>query len=168
MVRVARYQGECVVTARLCCTYLMLLILSFLAMDHVVWQRVLVSTWLGYTVWLFVQSARRGLSMRRAAAASAVLNFPGMVMAGASLCSLWAQSAGAWAPGALEFWLHPFIPVLELLPQGTVAGTSNLYDAVCLLPFLFLGVTVGVWFLTFQLAHNNAGRSGRPSGHDSY
>ena len=35
-------------TARLCWTYLMLLILSFLAMDHVVWQRVLVSMWLGY------------------------------------------------------------------------------------------------------------------------
>jgi hypothetical protein len=157
-----------VVTARLCWTYPMLLISSFLAMDQVVWQRLLVSMWLAYVLLLFVQSARRGLSMRRAVAASAALNFPGMVMAGASVCSLWAPSAGGWAPGALEFWLHPFIPLLELLPPGTMAGTSDLYDVVCLLPFLLLGVTVGVWFLTFQLAHNDAGRSSRASGDDGY
>ena len=54
-------------TARLCLTYLMLLILSFLAIDYVVWQRVLVTMWLAYVVLLFVQSARRGLPMRWAA-----------------------------------------------------------------------------------------------------
>ncbi len=150
-------------TARLCLTYLMLLILSFLAIDYVVWQRVLVSMWLAYVVLLFVQSARRGLPMRWAASASVLLNLPGIIMAGVSLCSLWAPSAGRWAPGALEFWLHPFIPVLELLPPGTMAGTSNLYDAVCLLPFLLLGMTVGIWLLTFKLTHNDAGRSSRAS-----
>jgi hypothetical protein len=42
------------------------------------------------------------------------------------------QNNDEWMNGLLEFWIHPFLPLIEFLPTSKSWGLSNAYiGAVC-------------------------------------
>jgi hypothetical protein len=127
-------------------SYIVLLVVSFILMGMPSLQRALAM------LWLLVNSVgwfEAGLARRRPAdvgVAAIGSQFPGLLAAGESIRQLWAIHPTDWGPGFLGLWVHPFLPLLELIPGRTIAGVSDVFLLTMVVPFALIGWNIGMWY----------------------
>lgn len=122
-------------------SYLLCLLMSFLLSSHPMWQQFVVPIWIVYvcyTLW-----ATKGSEKPQGRVWLAQL--PGMAAATASIVSQRIGTMGEWGNGALEIWIHPFMPYLELLPPRLLWRYSDVYVASCALPFTIALLSFMTW-----------------------
>jgi hypothetical protein len=132
--------------------YIGLLLVSFVLMGMTSLQRVLALLWLlvnsGY--WFGAGLARRRpVDVGTAAIGS---QFPGLFAAGESIRQLWAIHPTDWGPGFLGLWVHPFLPLLELIPGRTIVGVSDVFLLAMAVPVVLIGWNIGMWYWGCRVA----------------
>jgi hypothetical protein len=113
-------------------------------------QRALALLWLlvNSTFWLeagLVQKRPRDVLI-----AAIVSQVPGVLAAGESLRQLPVIHHTNWGPGFLELWVHPFLPLLELLPGRLIAGVSDVFLLTMAVPFILIGWNLGMWYWGYR------------------
>jgi hypothetical protein len=115
-------------------------------------QRALALLWLlvnsGY--WLEAGLDRRRLTDVGVAAIGS--QFPGLLAAGESFRQIWAIHPTDWGQGFLGLWVHPFLPLLELIPGRTIAGVSDVFLLAMAVPVALIGWNIGMWYWGSRVA----------------
>lgn len=108
--------------------------------------------WIGIIIWILLVSLSLIRSLRKTKTSFlkvSILSFlsqsPGILMI---FLSIYSYKTGVceWEDGALELWIHPFLPFLELLPPKHIGKVSGVFINSCLLPFeivIFFVVLLG-------------------------
>jgi hypothetical protein len=134
-------------------TYLLCLLLSFLLSSHPLWQQFIVPMWfvyVCYALWVANRSERPRVRYVWLA------QVPGMIAAVASIASLKIGEMGEWGNGALEIWIHPFMPYLELLPPGVLWKCSDVYVVSCAIPFTIALISLMTWHAFHKISSRSA------------
>ncbi len=125
--------------------YLILIIVSLIWVGHERILRAIIIIWI-YGVFFTTSRSSGNVGRLRSQLALLTLYFiPAIVSSGAALIAKLMGENNEWANGILELWMHPFIPILELIPAQKIWNMSSTFLLACLIPIILIVVNCAVF-----------------------
>jgi hypothetical protein len=131
-------------------SYIFLIIVSFLFSGYIRIQQGLVLLWFVTTCWVLWRVGKKHPTLKQWVVSAVLTQLPGIVAV--LICAVPPIKAryGEWGNGVLEIWIHPFLPILEMLPKGWVWHYSDVYVVACAIPFVLVACHTLIWMISMR------------------
>jgi hypothetical protein len=125
--------------------YIFFILVSLVWVGHEKILSLLILVWLCSYIWVIIYLRRNGVFLRRRLVVYTMYDLPALLASGAAMYAKLLGTNNEWANGMLEIWVHPFFPILELLPSKEIWDMSSTFLISCSIPILMIIMTFSIY-----------------------